>query len=251
MKFKKKPIEVEAIQWNGMNKKELIEFAGNSLVYSFNETTNDNYYNMFKRQFDSLYIETNEGLMSFGVGDWVIKEDTEDGVIFYKCPKENFDDLYKEYKTEDLKKEYMEKGDTQEGAAEDKTEKMCLAIANIRHRKYKYGVDKQVKILTKKYEKDRIDIFLEKLKLERKLKNGLKIKWLSAIEGTERKGEGMFIWEIHINMKKNYDDETIQKAFMRMLKDVFSESWLESTRFGEVKGAWIKVKNSKMNRLGD
>ena len=237
MYYKKGDKKVEAVQWVGANHLITERFLKDTGAY----------IDCSERKLGVIIL--NE--YKIYIDDWVIKEETEDGVIFYKCPKENFDDLYKEYKKEDLKKEYMEKGDTQKEAAEDKTEKMCLAIANTRHRKYKYGVDKQIKILTKKYEKDRIDIFLEKLKLERKLKNGLKIKWLSAIEGTERKGEGMFIWEIHINMKKNYDDETIQKAFMRMLKDVFSESWLESTRFGEVKGAWIKVKNSKMNRLGD
>lgn len=105
MKFKKRHIEVEAIQWNGMNKKELIEFAGDSLGGSFFETVNRNYNDMVQKErpFDSLYIETNEGNMSFGVGDWIIKEPFDKERKFYPCKQDVFEKTYEKIGTEIIK----------------------------------------------------------------------------------------------------------------------------------------------------
>ena len=60
MKFRKKPIIVEAIQWTGNNVEELNNFAsGSSCFISF--------------AYDRVYIETLEGTMYAISGDWVIK----------------------------------------------------------------------------------------------------------------------------------------------------------------------------------
>lgn len=58
MKFRKKPIEVEAIQWTGKNPLEVGEFMGKHC-----ERTRDNY----------IVIETLEGCMYAKKKDWIIK----------------------------------------------------------------------------------------------------------------------------------------------------------------------------------
>ena len=39
MKYRKKPVVVEAIQWNGFNLEEIKEFVGDSLIYEIFDTT--------------------------------------------------------------------------------------------------------------------------------------------------------------------------------------------------------------------
>ena len=58
VKFRKKPVEIEAIQFNGDNIKECLEFTDEI------ETTVGFHY--FK-------IPTLEGVMTASVGDWIIK----------------------------------------------------------------------------------------------------------------------------------------------------------------------------------
>ena len=57
MKFRKKPVVVEAIQWTGRNASEVIEFAGGR-AQQCNHL---------------LVIETLEGGMAAEPGDWVIR----------------------------------------------------------------------------------------------------------------------------------------------------------------------------------
>jgi len=56
MKYRKKPIVIEAVQWNGHNFEEL-KLLGVKYEYE-----------------DHLVIPTLEGDMRAGVGDWIIKE---------------------------------------------------------------------------------------------------------------------------------------------------------------------------------
>lgn len=75
MKFKKKPVTIDAIQWNGKNTEEVSKFVGESLTID----TND------------LKINTLEGTMTASVGDFIIK-----GVKgeFYPCKPDIFEQTY-------------------------------------------------------------------------------------------------------------------------------------------------------------
>ena len=76
-KFRKKPIVIEAIQYDGENYSELLEFAEDTFCANpYTHTT---------------FIKTLEGIMYFYPGDWIIK-----GVAgeFYPCKPEIFDQTY-------------------------------------------------------------------------------------------------------------------------------------------------------------
>lgn len=78
MKFKKKPVVIDAVQWTGKNLKELMEFAltaDKGLGY----------------QEDKLFIPTLEGTMTAEKFDWIIK-----GVAgeLYPCKPEIFEKTY-------------------------------------------------------------------------------------------------------------------------------------------------------------
>ena len=75
MKFKKKPVTIDAIQWNGENTEEVSKFVGEALTI---DTTD-------------LKINTLEGTMTASVGDFIIK-----GVKgeFYPCKPDIFEQTY-------------------------------------------------------------------------------------------------------------------------------------------------------------
>ena len=79
MKYRKKPIEVEAVQWSGSNWHEVYAFAGHA-VYTSNEA-----------DVVVLRVKTLEGELVARPGDWVIK-----GVQgeFYPCKPDIFEATY-------------------------------------------------------------------------------------------------------------------------------------------------------------
>jgi len=81
MKFRKKPVIIEAVQWNGDNDEELKQFLGEKKFYHI---LNDS----------SIVIPTLEGDMKGRVGDWIIK-----GVVgeFYPCKPDIFEDTYERF----------------------------------------------------------------------------------------------------------------------------------------------------------
>lgn len=76
-KFRKKPVVIEAMQFDGNNGGELRDFVGEKL--SWNPLYNE------------AYIATLEGMMTAKSGDWIIK-----GVKgeFYPCKPDIFDATY-------------------------------------------------------------------------------------------------------------------------------------------------------------
>lgn len=78
MKFRKKPVVIEAIRWTGKNLNEIFSFTGSEAI------TND-----FMENY--LEIETLEGVMKASKGDWIIK-----GVKgeFYPCKPDIFEATY-------------------------------------------------------------------------------------------------------------------------------------------------------------
>ena len=88
MRYRKKPVEVEAIQWDGINLSEIKDFVGESLIckiydcaWEVNEAP----------VIVELQIRTLEGNMSVSIGDYVIK-----GVQgeFYPCKPDIFEQTY-------------------------------------------------------------------------------------------------------------------------------------------------------------
>lgn len=92
MKIKaiKKPIEIEAIQWNGRNLDEIKEFVGKNLIISKEYVSS--ILNPFSYE-PRIYIEikTLEGNMLVREGDYIIK-----GVQgeFYPCKQDIFEKTY-------------------------------------------------------------------------------------------------------------------------------------------------------------
>jgi hypothetical protein len=69
MKFRKKPVVIEAIEWKGNNLKEVIDFTGlhpSAMHFSWEE-----YCRLV--DVDGLKIFTLEGPLHSTIGDWIIK----------------------------------------------------------------------------------------------------------------------------------------------------------------------------------
>ena len=77
MKFRKKPVVVDAMQWNGANVDEILGFilAKGSA----------------RRAGDSILIDTLECSMRADQGDWIIKDVKGE---FYPCKPDIFEDTY-------------------------------------------------------------------------------------------------------------------------------------------------------------
>ena len=84
MKFRKKPVEIEAIQWTGDNLGEICEFVNH---YDIRVAP----HGIEGIQKEELYINTLEGTMHASEGDWIIK-----GVHgeFYPCKPDIFEETY-------------------------------------------------------------------------------------------------------------------------------------------------------------
>jgi hypothetical protein len=79
MKYRKKPVVIEAVQWKGGVKefREVIyPFCGSAITKSADE---------------NVYIDTLEGRMTASIGDWIIKGVNEE---FYPCKPDIFEKTY-------------------------------------------------------------------------------------------------------------------------------------------------------------
>lgn len=84
-KYRKKPIVVEAIQWNGVNRGEIEMFCGHDNVEFKVEILSGSTLGL------QLIIKTLEGDMVANRGDYIIK-----GICgeFYSCKEEIFEKTY-------------------------------------------------------------------------------------------------------------------------------------------------------------
>jgi hypothetical protein len=76
MKYRKRPVVIEALQWTGMNLNEMRDFAGAAQIGIMTINT-------------PITIQSLEGWVKCGVGDWVIRGIKGE---FYSCR----DDIFKE-----------------------------------------------------------------------------------------------------------------------------------------------------------
>ena|ERR1035437_8782192 len=92
-KFRKKPVEVEAIQYNNLNREEIERFVGKKLNQELESETA--YLAGKGAPMFSISIETKEGIMKAMRGDWIIKEPFPTGDRdFYPCKNEIFNKTY-------------------------------------------------------------------------------------------------------------------------------------------------------------
>jgi len=87
MKFRKKPVVIEAVQWTGDNLSEIIEFSG--LHPSAANLTWEQYESLVARE--GLKIFTLEGPHLASIGDWIIKGVNGE---FYPCKPDIFEKTY-------------------------------------------------------------------------------------------------------------------------------------------------------------
>lgn len=80
MKFRKRPVVVEALQWTGQNVDLMLVFMPAAKFRAMPGKLNS-----------QLYVETLEGVMTAQPGDWIIR-----GVAgeFYPCKTDIFDATY-------------------------------------------------------------------------------------------------------------------------------------------------------------
>ncbi|MFA6950983.1 MAG: hypothetical protein WCQ70_09880 [Lentimicrobiaceae bacterium] len=96
--YRKKPVVIEAIQWNGnSNKSEIEQFIGKELKAELESETA--YVAGKGAPIFSLLIETKEGIMKAFQNDWIIKEPFPTGDRdFYPCKPDIFAKTYEEVK---------------------------------------------------------------------------------------------------------------------------------------------------------
>ena len=85
MKYRTKPVEIEAIQFTGLNLEEIKSFVGDSLIYDILDTA----WEVGKgRPRIFMKIKTLEGDMNVKEGDYIIKGSLGE---FYPCKPDVFE----------------------------------------------------------------------------------------------------------------------------------------------------------------
>ena len=89
-KYIKKPVEIEAVQWTGLNPTEIKEFAGDNVGIEYYDAA---YEAGAGPMTATVTIHTLEGDMKANHGDYIIK-----GVKgeFYPCRQDIFEQTYEE-----------------------------------------------------------------------------------------------------------------------------------------------------------
>lgn len=86
-KFRKKPIIIEAIVWNGKNFDEISQFIGEDYGHKLSyEDTEEKAINT-----GEYFIKTLEGIMKANAGDYIIKGVNGE---FYPCKPDIFEKTY-------------------------------------------------------------------------------------------------------------------------------------------------------------
>ena len=95
-KYRKRPVEVEAIQFDGWNWREVHQFISNEPIMFTQDFRKEEY----------ILIDTLEGVMKASIGDYIIK-----GVHgeFYPCKPDIFHDTYEDSDTSLDKKGLLKK----------------------------------------------------------------------------------------------------------------------------------------------
>ena len=87
MKYRKKPVIIEAVQFNGWNWAECYQFMSDEVLMFPQEM----------RKKESISIETLEGTMKASIGDYIIKGVNGE---FYPCKPDIFEKTYEKVEGE-------------------------------------------------------------------------------------------------------------------------------------------------------
>ena len=92
MKYRKKPVVIEAIQWTCNNLNEVMNFIGSEFKYDANTDYVTSKF-IFCKDSKMLQINTLEGTMLMSKGDYIIKGIKGE---FYPCKPDVFEESYEE-----------------------------------------------------------------------------------------------------------------------------------------------------------
>lgn len=96
-KYKKNPIEVEALQWDGSKHRDMYNFLTEyKRTEDSIEPFNEDFRIDFTKGDGGLVIKTSEGDMFANIGDYIIKEPFDKERKFYPCKKDIFERTYTE-----------------------------------------------------------------------------------------------------------------------------------------------------------
>jgi len=99
MKFRKKPIIVEAMLWDGEAHRPMFEFLGGQPNEHL-KTYTDDFYIDHNKVNGGLVIRTSEGDMIANKGDWIIKEPFDKERKYYPCKPDIFEQTYEKVEKE-------------------------------------------------------------------------------------------------------------------------------------------------------
>lgn len=103
MKFRKKPVIIDAIQWTGNNIIDLIKFM-NCVIQDVDEKREYMLYEGAMLVKGVLHIKTLEGEHIANIGDWIIKGIKGE---FYPCKPDIFELTYEEVESIDPTAQFM------------------------------------------------------------------------------------------------------------------------------------------------
>lgn len=95
-KYRKKPVEIEAVQWTGNNHREMFDFlTNNTKCDEYIQAQGETFYIDHNKVKGGLIIKTLEGEHLASIGDFIIK-----GVKgeFYPCKQDIFEATYEKVK---------------------------------------------------------------------------------------------------------------------------------------------------------
>ena len=90
MKYRKKPVVIEALEWNGSNHRPMYEFLGGAHD-EYMSTSGQNFYIDWNKVEGGLMIKTLEGEHKASIGDYIIKGISGE---FYPCKPDIFELTY-------------------------------------------------------------------------------------------------------------------------------------------------------------
>ena len=100
MKYKKKPVVIDAVQWTGKNHREMFDFLTENTFSEQNMTVHgDHFYIDHTKTEGGLIIKTLEGEHLATIGDYIIR-----GVQgeYYPCKEDIFHQTYEKYEQNNL-----------------------------------------------------------------------------------------------------------------------------------------------------
>lgn len=92
MRYKKKPVVIDALQWTGKNHTQMYNFLTNyTLTDKYMTSSGDNFYIDHSKVEGGLIIKTLEGEHLASIGDYIIKGIKGE---YYPCKEDIFNQTY-------------------------------------------------------------------------------------------------------------------------------------------------------------